>query len=121
MAAGKTTIRLSWVAPNDGGSPITDYRIMTRPLNGSRYVTVKDGVSPLSTVSLKRPKDGRGTYIRVVAVNAVGESAIPAVALLKGNRIYEMPRVAAVRRSDAEAFAGLAARSTPYEGTSRAM
>ena len=117
-SVSRAAYTLSWTIPNNGGSPITDYRIARKVSSRGVFVPVDDGVSLRRSVRIPRPTNGAAVYVRLVAVNAVGESTPPTVVMLKGRRIYAIPSVVAVRFSDAAAFAGLAARSTPYDGTS---
>lgn len=117
----KSTYSLGWLQPRDGGSPISDYRVMVRAHGSQQYTLLRDGVSPRRTVTVPRPPHNRPIYVRIASVNSIGESTIPTVVMVKSGRIYAMPRVAAVRASDSAAFTGLAARSTPYDGTSLAM
>ena len=117
-SATKTRYVLEWVAPNDGGASIIDYRVARRMSGTPRFTPLNDGVSTRRTVRIPRPANGKAVYLRITSVNEVGESAPATVVMLKGKRLYEMPSVRAVRFSDAAAFAGSFARSTPYEGTS---
>ena len=114
----KTRYSLEWVAPNNGGAAIIDYRIARRISGTPRFTPIKDGVSTRRTVRIPRPANGKAVYVRITSVNEVGESAPATVVMLKGKRLYEMRSVRAVRLSEAAAFAGSFARSTPYDGTS---
>lgn len=109
---------LTWLEPHNGGSPITDYRIAKRVSSRGVFTAVNDGVNNRRSVRIPRPSNGTAIYVRVVSVNSTGESTTPTVVMLKGKKIYAIPSVVAVRLSDAAAFAGLDARSTPYDGTS---
>ncbi|MDQ6625025.1 MAG: hypothetical protein M3Y69_02630, partial [Verrucomicrobiota bacterium] len=67
-----TTVRLTWQAPDDGGSPITAYNIYRGSENGAEPLLATVGASTLTF------DDNSGSAIffyRVTAVNAVGESA----------------------------------------------
>ena len=112
-SVSRTAYTLSWLAPNDGGSAITDYRIATRVSGTARFRTLKDGVSTRRTVRIPRPRSGKSVYVRIVAVNSVGTSTSPITVRLKGTKVYRMPSAVAVRFNEAAALAGLAARSTP--------
>ncbi|MFM2412289.1 MAG: hypothetical protein RLZZ587_622, partial [Actinomycetota bacterium] len=111
---------LSWGRPADGGAPISDYRIAKRLSGSARYTPVNDGVSARRTAFIPRPKSGKTVYIRLTSVNAAGQSNPATIVAIRGKTLYEMPRVVAVRFSDAAAFVGFDARSTPYDGTSNA-
>jgi hypothetical protein len=67
----KGTATLDWVAPNDGGSPVTGYQVY-RGLNtgsGTPYTTTTDTSFTDTGVNV-----GTTYYYRVVATNAVGNS-----------------------------------------------
>src|SRR5207247_9417232 len=65
-------VRLSWPAPDDGGSPITGYRVYRRTANGSRSFLADAGTSLSYRDATADPS---GTYFYSVgAVNAAGES-----------------------------------------------
>jgi large repetitive protein len=72
-------VKLSWTAPaDDGGAPVTDYRIERFVLAGT-WVTVDDGVST-ATSSIVSGLTGGGRYsFRVRAENVVGEGQVSAV------------------------------------------
>ena len=112
------TYTLTWATPANGGSPILDYRIAKRITGARAFSVIRDSVSSRRTATIPRPANGKAVYVRIVTVNAIGQSTPPAVVKLKGKKIYAMPSVAAVRFSDAAAFFGSDARSTPYDGTS---
>ncbi len=112
MFATSKGYTLTWSRPADGGAPISDYRIGKRLSGSTRYTDVKDGVSARRTVFIPRPKSGKTVYVRLVSVNSAGQSNPATIVAIRGKKLYEMPRVVAVRFSDAAAFAGLDARST---------
>jgi hypothetical protein len=66
---------LVWSAPNNGGSPITDYKIQIYDADGNGgsggWFDYVDGVSAGTGAWLARPGYGCD-YIRVAAINAVG-------------------------------------------------
>jgi outer membrane protein assembly factor BamB len=69
---GNATVHLSWTAPNDGGSPITGYRIYRATASGGETLLTSVNGSTLSfddnTVS-----NGTKYYYQVSAVNVIGE------------------------------------------------
>jgi len=67
-----TAVRLTWPAPDNGGSPITSYRVFrgTTPNNVTFLATVTTPSYTDNTVAA-----GMTYYYRVTAVNAVGEGA----------------------------------------------
>lgn len=67
-----TTVKLTWSAPDDGGSPITAYKVFRGPENGAETLLATVAGNTLSYT------DNNGSAIffyRVIAVNAIGESA----------------------------------------------
>lgn len=77
--AGSSTATLTWQAPDDGGSPITSYNILsgTSPSNLTQLAsTVKTSVTVQVT-------PGQQMYYQVQAVNAVGAGALSPVASLQ--------------------------------------
>ena len=72
--AGKDSVALAWSAPgSNGGSPITGYRIYRGTSSGSGSPLVTLGL--VTSYTDASVADGRTYYFRVVAINAVGESA----------------------------------------------
>jgi fibronectin type 3 domain-containing protein len=72
-AAGDGTVELSWSAPSDGGSPITEYKVFRGIGGGTRtQLTTVDG----GELSYTDTAVQNGTAYRydVVAVNAIGDS-----------------------------------------------
>jgi fibronectin type 3 domain-containing protein len=72
--AGNTTAALSWTAPANGGSPITDYLVEYQPSGGS-WATFADGTSTATTATVTGLTNGTAYAFRVSAINAVGTSA----------------------------------------------
>ncbi len=69
--AGASTVELSWSAPSDGGSPITDY-VIERSSNGSSWSTVRDGVNSRTSFVVSALSNGKTYAFRVAATNGVG-------------------------------------------------
>jgi hypothetical protein len=67
--AGKG-VQLSWSAPADGGSPITEYRVLR--LNGGSFVLIATVKANTRTYSDKGTKRGFSYTYTVRAVNAIG-------------------------------------------------
>jgi titin len=77
VTGGNGTITATWTAPvNNGGSPITGYKVGISP-DGVNFTTLSQGTATSRTFNLSQ----RGTrfYVRVQAVNAVGDSAFSTV------------------------------------------
>lgn len=70
QAANESAI-LSWTAPGDGGSSITDYRI-ERSLDGVDWVVVEDGLSVLTEYTDTGLTNGVEYLFRISAVNDFG-------------------------------------------------
>ena len=79
---GSGQVKLSWTAPTDSGSAITDYiiqsadRIVTGPFGDDvlNWTAVNDGVSTATTYTVSGLTNGTGYWFRVFAKNAVGTS-----------------------------------------------
>ena len=69
-----TTIPLTWTAPSDGGTAITDY-VVEYSLNNSTWTTFTDGVSTATSATIDLLTSSTLYYLRVAAVNAVGTSS----------------------------------------------
>ena len=81
---GVSQIRVSWTAPdNDGGSPITGYRAdVVIAGQAQTYSCIANGAHRTACTTMTLPSDSPPEYsVRVVAINAVGESnpSIPAI------------------------------------------
>ncbi len=75
-ASGRTQIDLSWTAPSDnGGAPITGYRIQVSPNAGTTWANRAD-VTGSSTTTYAHTGLTSGTtlHYRVLAINSVGAS-----------------------------------------------
>jgi predicted outer membrane repeat protein len=68
--ASDSLVALSWNAPNDGGSPITNYRIQTN--NGSGWGTTLSTGNGTETSITVAATNGTGNAYRVIAVNEQG-------------------------------------------------
>lgn len=79
-------IQLHWIAPNNGGSPITDYIIQRKAFGepDSAYVTINDGASTSTFLNVSNLTQGIKYRFRIAAVNAAGIGAysIPTPAVL---------------------------------------
>ena len=73
--SGGTTAVLSWVAPANGGSPITDYLVEYSTNAGTSWATVSHPVSTDAFLNVTDLTFGTTYLFRVTAVNAVGSSA----------------------------------------------
>jgi hypothetical protein len=72
--AANGSATLTWTAPSDGGTPITDYLIEQNDGVGG-WVTVTDGVSIGASYTVTGLTNGTGYQFRISAVNATGTGA----------------------------------------------
>jgi large repetitive protein len=73
-AAGNAQITITWTAPSNNGSAITDY-VVQYSTNGSSWITVNDGVSTATNATITGLVNGTTYTTRVAAVNAAGTGA----------------------------------------------
>lgn len=66
-------VKLTWTAPSDNGSAISDY-LIEQSVDGTTWTTVPDGVSTSTTSSVAGLTNGSQYWFRVAATNAVGRS-----------------------------------------------
>jgi subtilisin family serine protease len=74
---GSGEVKLSWSAPNDGGTAITDY-VLERSVDQQSWVTVADGVSTATSHTVTGLTNGTLYVFRVSAKNAVGTGSTSA-------------------------------------------
>ncbi|MEK7292644.1 MAG: fibronectin type III domain-containing protein, partial [Actinomycetota bacterium] len=72
--SGNTQVSLTWTAPNNGGSAITDYVVESSP-DGATWTVFADGVSTAASATVTGLTNGQAYTFRVSAVNAVGTGA----------------------------------------------
>lgn len=68
-------ISISWTAPSNGGSPITDYIIEYKLNSSSTWIVQNDGVNTNTSYAFTNLTKGSSYNFRVAAVNAYGSSA----------------------------------------------
>ena len=68
---GNTQVTLSWSAPNNGGSAITDY-VIEHSTDNATFTTFSDGTSTATSATVTGLTNGTQYYFRVSAVNAIG-------------------------------------------------
>jgi hypothetical protein len=73
---GDTTVALTWVAPNNGGSPITGYNVEVRI--GTTVVRTVALTTAATSTTITGLNNGTAYNFRVQAVNAVGVGALSA-------------------------------------------
>lgn len=69
------TVNLTWSAPANGGSSITDYTIQYSSNSGSSWTTWAHTASTSTSASITGLTNGTGYLFRVAAVNANGTSS----------------------------------------------
>jgi alpha-tubulin suppressor-like RCC1 family protein len=70
-----TSVALTWNAPaNDGGSPITDYKIEYSSNAGSTYSTFVDGVSAATSATITGLTTGQTYIFRIRSITSLGQS-----------------------------------------------
>lgn len=83
LTLGTATIStqpLTWTAPSNGGSAITDYIIQRSPAGAGTWTTFTDGVGTSVAATVTGLTDGTSYDYRVAAINAVGTGAYSATA-----------------------------------------
>jgi hypothetical protein len=65
---------VGWQVTDVGSAPISDFVVQTSRFAKRGYRTLNDGEAPHTWVELRKPRRG-SLYLRVIAVNSVGESA----------------------------------------------
>ena len=72
-SAGNAVVHLSWTAPSDGGSPITNYKVYRATSSGAEtLLTTLGNVTSYDDTTVT---NGTTYYYKVSAVNGVGEGA----------------------------------------------
>lgn len=77
---GDTTLAVTWLAPNDGGSPITDYTVQYRLDPNGTWTTFARGTSTVLSATITGLVDSVPYDIQVRAINAIGSGPYSLVA-----------------------------------------
>ena len=72
---GDTQVSLTWTAPANGGSAITDYLVQYSSDSGSSWTTFADGTSATTSATVTGLTNGTSYAFRIAAVNAAGTSS----------------------------------------------
>jgi len=72
---GDTQVSLTWTAPSNGGSAITDYLVQYSSDSGSSWTTFADGTSATTSATVTGLANGTSYVFRIAAVNAAGTSS----------------------------------------------
>ena len=78
--ATSTTQPLTWTAPSDGGSAITDYVVQWSPAGANTWTTFADGTSATASATVTGLTASTSYDYRVAAVNAVGTGSYSSTA-----------------------------------------
>ena len=93
-AVSSTQINLSWTSPNNGGSPITGYKIMYVVDNGEFKDLVSNTATTTTNYSHKNLIEDHIYFYQVYALNSVGQSDssdIVTSTTLQGNTVPSPP------------------------------
>ena len=85
-------IRLTWTAPPDGGSPVTDYIIHRSPNGTSGWTLVGDGVSTATTFVAAGLSNCTRYYFRVYAANVAGTGPASSIVSTISRGVPTAPR-----------------------------
>jgi hypothetical protein len=72
---GDTQVSLTWTAPSNGGSAITDYLVQYSSDSGSTWTTFADGTSATTSATVTGLTNGTSYVFRIAAVNIAGTSS----------------------------------------------
>lgn len=78
--ATSSTQPLTWTAPSDGGSAITDYVVQSSPAGSGTWTTFADGTSTSATATITGLSASTSYDYRVAAVNAIGQGTYSSTA-----------------------------------------
>ncbi|CEL98343.1 unnamed protein product [Vitrella brassicaformis CCMP3155] len=85
-----TAIEVSWIAPSDGGSPLTAYRLSWKLSTGPTFTDI-DVTQAVTSDSVTVPTPGSSYHFKVYATNAVGDSAYSDVLVAKAAGVPDQP------------------------------
>ena len=78
--ATSTTQPLTWTAPSNGGSAITDYVVQWSPAGANTWTTFADGTSATASTTVTGLTASTSYDYRVAAVNAIGQGSYSSTA-----------------------------------------
>ncbi len=100
---GNTQVSLSWTAPGNNGSVITDYalgyKLASEPTVWSIFA---DGTSPLTTGVVTGLTNGLSYNFRVSAINAVGQGPVSGIAVATPMTIPGAPTIGTATPGNAQ-------------------
>ncbi len=74
LEAGNASLRVTWTAPDDGGSAITGYHLRHSADGGTSWTEMSSGITGTSS-TIAGLTNGTSYHVQVRAVNAVGNGA----------------------------------------------
>lgn len=74
VTRGNGQLSVSWTAPSNGGSSITDYIVEVKVSTDSSWTTLNDGVGTGTSTTITSLTNGTAYNVRISAVNSVGTS-----------------------------------------------
>jgi titin len=105
-SVGNAQVPLSWTAPSNGGSAITDYLVQFSSNGGSSWTTFSDGTSTATSTTVTGLTNGTAYVFRVAAVNAIGtgsySSASSSITPTSGNTVPLQPTAPVVSSGNAQ-------------------
>ncbi|MDA9718555.1 fibronectin type III domain-containing protein [Planctomycetaceae bacterium] len=72
IASSNGAISMAWLAPDDGGKPISDYEVQYKRTSRTNWVDFQDGESTAASATLTGLNNGVSYVVRVRAVNEKG-------------------------------------------------
>ncbi|MES2623393.1 MAG: fibronectin type III domain-containing protein [Patescibacteria group bacterium] len=87
--ASSTAVRLSWTAPADGNSAITDYIVDYKATASSTWTTANDGVNTNTFATVSNLINGTAYDFRVAAVNAIGTGSSSATSTIISQQLND--------------------------------
>jgi subtilisin family serine protease len=99
--AGVSAVELSWSAPPDGGSPITDY-VIERSSNGSSWSAVRDGVNTGTSFWVSALSNGKTYAFRIAATNRAGRGPWSAMVQATPRTVPGAPRSLSAQGRDSQ-------------------
>jgi hypothetical protein len=100
-SAGNAVVHLTWTAPSDGGSPITNYKVYRGTTSGGE--TLLTTLGNATSFDDTAVTNGTTYFYKVSAVNGVGEGA-------QSNEVSETPQAGATVPSAPQNLTAAAAR-----------
>ena len=85
--AGNNQVALAWLAPGDGGSPITDYVVQYRETGSGSWLTFPDGTNASTGATVTGLANGTEYEFQVAAVNNEGQGAFSTAATATTNDV----------------------------------